>query len=38
MRLADLKMDDVEDHIGPAVHQNNVPSNQDVRAIRRWRR
>jgi len=38
MRLADLKMDDVEDHIGPAVHQNNVASNQDVRAIRRWGR
>jgi len=35
-QLGNLKMDDVEDHIGSAVHQNNVPSNQDVRAIRRW--
>jgi len=31
-------MDDVEDHTGPAVHENNVPSIQDVRAISRWRR
>src|SRR5258708_26660240 len=31
-------MEDVDDHIGSAVQQNDVPPNQDVRAIgrRRW--
>ena len=31
-------MEDVHDHISPAIQQNNVSSNEHVRAFRRWRR
>jgi hypothetical protein len=37
-QLGNLKMENVDDHIGSAVQQNNVSRNQNVRAIRRRRR
>jgi hypothetical protein len=36
--LTGLEMEDVHDDIGSAIQQDNVPANQNVRAIRRGRR
>jgi len=36
--LAKFKMEDIHHQVGPAIQQNDVSSNQHVRAIWRWRR
>ncbi len=37
-RLAGLKVEDVQDYIGPAIQQNNMPANHHMSAVRRRRR
>jgi len=37
-RLADLKVEDVQNNIGPAIQQNNMPANHHMGAVRRRRR
>jgi hypothetical protein len=36
--LADLKVEDVHNNIGPAIQQNKMPANHHMRAVGRGRR